>query len=421
MNDPFLSRRQFFRAGAGAVVVVGLGACDRGASGRPASTSTTVLMPTSTVSTVPGATSSVPSSSVFGGKRLVIVQLNGGNDLLNTMPPADGRYMDLRPTIGIPESDRVALKGVVDASLHPSLAGLSSLWEDGRLAIVQGIGFEDPNRSHFVSMARWWRADDLAGAGWLGRALDGLATEPSPLFASAVGGSAPLLSGVNAQPTVISSPGSFRFAGVDPGWVRAMSGDGEGLVGAARHAYGRAVDAVVDFAALSGAPVSSDDLPEREGGATIAGGLAVAAQMLAGDVGTQIVVVSAGGFDTHSQQLTVHAGLLQDLADGLVAFQDAIAAAGLADDVLVVTTSEFGRRAAENGSAGCDHGAGGLTLALGNGVRGGMYGSVDLGDLLDGDVRPVVDPRALYADCLTWLQLEPEALLGTDTGIGLLA
>ncbi len=143
--------------------------------------------------------------------------------------------------------------------------------------------------------------------------------------------------------------------------------------------------------------------------------------MLAGDVGTQIVVVSAGGFDTHSQQLTVHADLLQDLAGGLVAFQDSIAAAGLVDDVLVVTTSEFGRRAAENGSAGCDHGAGGLTLAMGAGVRGGMYGAVDLGDLLDGDVRPVVDPLALYADCLTWLGLEPAVFLGIDTGVGFLA
>ena len=430
-----MNRRRFVQLGAGAVAVVGLGACDSQRSGGTAtittdpsgSTGGTPAPPTtmaaapSTAPTATGDTLAAASGATFGGRRLVVVQLNGGNDLLNSLPPTDGRYRDLRPTIAIPEADIVTLAGLTDAGLHPGLGGLARFWDAGQLAIIRGIGFDVPNRSHFVSMDRWWRADQLARPGWLGRVLDGLAAEPPPLFATALGGGAPLLNGSRTQPTVIASPTSFRWVDFEPAWLTAMGGEGTDLAGMARHAFQRTVGAVGDFAAITGGAATADELPTREGGATIVDGLSVAAQLLAADAGTQLVAVSAGGFDTHANQVAEQAVLLEDLATGVDAFFDAIEAAGLADDVLVVVTSEFGRRAAENGSGGCDHGAGGLSLAVGRGVRGGVFGEVDLADLLEGDVRPNVAPQALFTRCLDWLGVDAEQVLGArDDSLDLL-
>jgi uncharacterized protein (DUF1501 family) len=153
------------------------------------------------------------------------------------------------------------------------------------------------------------------------------------------------------------------------------------------------------------------DLPEREGGADLTDGLRLAAQLLSDDA-TRIIVVTVGGFDTHAVQADVHARLLTDLAEGVAAFWSDITAAGIADDVLLATTSEFGRRVAENGSGGTDHGAAGVSLVLGSSVSGGVHGVIDLDDLLDGDLRPVVDPLALQSLCLTWLGFDVERVLG---------
>jgi uncharacterized protein (DUF1501 family) len=373
--------------------------------------------PDGTLPSGAGSLPGSPSATLLGGRRLVVVQLNGGNDGLNTVVPLDGRYHDARPTIGLTDDTLVALAGADGIGLHPALAPLAATWEAGRLAIVRGIGFEQPNRSHFVSMDRWWRADDLGGPGWLGRLIDGLPSEPEPLFATALGGGAPLLNGRDRQPTVVSSVGSFRFTGLDARSIAALAQpvDDVPLRALLQHAYERAVAAVTDFADVAGTSPSTDvnDVPTREGGATLADGLALAATLLAADVGTQIVVVSASGFDTHAGQLAVQANLLDDLATGIAGFLGAVDDAGLTDDVLLVTTSEFGRRVAQNGSEGTDHGAGNVSFAVGAGVRGGVYGETDLGDLLDGDVRPVVDPRALYTVCLDWLGADVERVLGS--------
>lgn len=415
---PAFDRRHFFRLGGGAVTVVALGACTestgRGPSGSLATPGETAISAAPTTSVSDAPTTTAPATGVFGGRRLVVVQLNGGNDLLNTLPPTAGRYRQLRPTLAIPADEVVALEGVSACGLHPSLAGLTSFWQQGRLALIQGIGFAVPNRSHFVSMDRWWHADDLGAPGWLGRVLDELPAEPSPLFATALGSGAPLLDGRTVQPTVITSPDSFRWVGVEPEWIKALGDEpaAADLDAAARHAFHRTLEAVDDFSVVTGGEPTDDELPDREGGSTIAAGLAVAAQLLAADVGTQLVVVSAGGFDTHANQLPVHAELLSDLSEGLVAFTTAVESAGLGEQVLVVGTSEFGRRAEQNASGGCDHGAGGFAFALGAGVQGGLYGEVDLDDLLDGDVRPSVEPAALLTRCLDWLGVDAAAVLG---------
>ena len=154
------------------------------------------------------------------------------------------------------------------------------------------------------------------------------------------------------------------------------------------------------------------DPPAREGGASLADGLATAAQLVTGDVGARIVVVSASGFDTHANQAATQKALLADLAEGLTAFTATIDRAGMGDRVLVATTSrEFGRRVQENGSGGTDHGKAGVSLLLGP-VRPGIQGALDLGDLQDGDVRPAVDPRVLYTAALDWLGADPGEILG---------
>ena len=417
-----LSRRHFLRLGAGTVVVIGLGACTSERSAAPSTSATTALpstteLPTTTTaaasSTAAAATtgSSAPGT-LLGGRRLVVVQLNGGNDGLNTVVPVVGQYHDARPSLGLADTDLVALSGETEVGLHPALQPLVPLWDAGQLALVRGIGFQDPDRSHFVSMDRWWRADDVHAPGWLGRVLDDLPTEPDALYATALGGSTPILAGANRQGASVGSPSGFRFQTLDPDTVRLLSSPPSDtpLMAAAQHAFARAVDAVTDFdTAMKSADDDAGD-DDREGGATIAGGLQLAARLLAADVGTQVVVVSAGGFDTHSGQADTQHRLLADFAAGVTAFFESASAAGL--DVLLVTTSEFGRRVQENGSGGTDHGAGNVSFAVGPGVQGGVVGSVDLTDLLDGDVRPTVDPRTMYTACLDWIGADPVTVLG---------
>jgi uncharacterized protein (DUF1501 family) len=424
-----IDRRQFLGL-VGGVTVVGLAACtDRSGSdvsvSRPTTPSTS-LSPDTTTGHGGTALGGSPSRRV-----LVIVQLNGGNDGLNTVIPSAGQYHDLRPTLAIPEANRVALTGRTDLALHPSLAPLGALWTAGKLAIVESVGFPDQNHSHFVAMDQWWRADDPTSAtGWLGTYL---ATLPStdPLYATALNSSAPqLLNAVNPA-TVLFRPAAFTFGKqFDERALAAMASprSSDPLRAAAQAALARSVVAVDDFAhSLQGdtttdatigatAGTTSDTTPpaeqQREGGVTLADGLATAAKLIANDPNTRIVVVSASGFDTHANQLATQETLLGDLATGLDAFMTAMAHAGRADDVLVVTTSEFGRRAAENGSGGTDHGTGNVAFVLGTKIAAGVHGEVDLTNLANGDVRATIDPRSIYTACLDWLGADASAILG---------
>jgi uncharacterized protein (DUF1501 family) len=424
-----LNRRQFITRGGGVVVTVVLGAaCRSNGSGSSATTPSAARTSAATGSSPSTSADRGPTSSAAAAtstttrsmpsdRILVLVQLNGGNDGLNTIIPLDGRYRDARPALALPENELLAFTGLTGYGLHPSLEPLRSAWGAGRFALLDGIGFPDPNRSHFVAMDRWAGAGDASAAGWLARVLDGLTEDPPPLFATALGSGAPVLLGSQRQATVVLDASAFAF---DEDWdssliaALATPSSGDAIVAAAQAALARTVDAVGDFAALTGGAPSAatGDPPTREGGATIADGLATAARLITGDVGTRIVVVSAGGFDTHANQLQVQQGLLADLATGLSSFDAEIEAAGLSERVLVAGLSEFGRRVSENGSGGTDHGAGGVAFLLGGGVNGGLHGGVDLGDLLDGDVRPTLDPRTLQTACLDWLGVDAEQILG---------
>ena len=434
------SRRQFIHIGAGAAVTAALAACSsKNGSSTPEVTAVTSEpsmdaptpvpapsaspLPTTAGATVPAASSAPDTttvSSVIGpgsnGRTLVIVQLNGGNDALNTLVPSDGRYRDARPTLAIPDSEVVALSGVTDWGLHPKLAPLTTYWDTGTAAFLPGIGFSDPDHSHFVSLDRWWRADDLsASTGWLGRSV--AADSSAPLYATALGSGAPLLRSDVFQAAVVIQPGSFALpAGLSEDVLRGLTTpvSADQLHSLAQQSMVATIEAVDAFANLldPAATDTGDDVSYREGGLDLIRGLDLAARLVTSNVGARIVVVSVGGFDTHSNQLTTHDALLDDLAKGIDTFIQKVAAAGASDRTLLVTTSEFGRRVGENASGGSDHGAGGMSMMFGGAVVGGIHGEIDLGDQLDGDVRPTLDPRTMYTACLDWLGLDPVVALG---------
>lgn len=399
---PAFSRRSFLVVTAGGLVAFALPGCS--GDGSPASAPTSVAS---------GGSATAPSG---GARALILVELDGGNDGLSSVVPADGRYRDARPTVALPENDVIALAGATEAGLHPALAPLVPLWAAGQLSAVRGVGFPDPDRSHFVSMDRWWRADRGGTApGWLAEWLGSSPAGSSPLTATSVNGSAPQLAGSDHAVTTLVDPAGFRFRSpaIADG-LRSLADDGtdgsaDDLVSLARAAMGRSVDAVADVEGLVTAAGADDELQQAS---PFTAGLALAAEIVAVATGPTVVVVSGGGFDTHAGQLATHQSLYADLAAGIAAYFTRADSGGFAERSLLITTSEFGRRVAENGSGGTDHGAASTTFLAGPAVAGGLHGSIDLGDLLDGDVRPTIDPRTIYTAALDWLGAEAEAALG---------
>jgi uncharacterized protein (DUF1501 family) len=334
-------------------------------------------------------------------RTLVVVELRGGNDGLATVVPDDGRLRDARPTLAADEAALLRPAGLDGASFHPALAPLVGHWEAGRLAVVQGLGFEHPGRSHFECEQHWWDGTtphEPSPTGWLGRWLDATAPEGEqpPLRGVALGSTAPVLRAARATSTVVLDPLAFTPTTTARALAAVPSVSAtDPVVAATQRAI---VDAVAAGDTLA-APLSAVAPGERP---SLTGDLAVAADLLAADLGIEVLVVGGGGFDTHAEQAPTHAALLADLATGLDALWSSVEASGRAGEVLVVTTSEFGRRVQENGSAGTDHGLAGCQFVLGA-ARGGVVGAVDLGDLIDGDLRPTVDPRSLFASALRWL------------------
>lgn len=383
--------------------------------------------------TEPAAKSGAASAS----RVLVVLQLSGGNDGLNTVVPVTGRYHDLRPTLGVADDDLVALRGLPDYGLHPSLAPLADLWAAEHLALVSGIGYPDNSRSHFAALDSWWTATPgkTSTTGWLGRWLDATVPDgaPDPLRAVTIGRGSPALRAERSPSTAIIDPSGFALAtprGVDADALVAAflkcatPATGKDLRTAAQRSVSATLDVLdrvtkTDLATM-GPEFEPPDPAAGEAGGTmgeyvagdVTAGLSAAANLIGHDLGTQVILVDAGGFDTHANQADTHKRLLADVGQGVAGFQEAITASGHADDVLLISTSEFGRRAAENGS-GTDHGNGGTSFVVGTGVRGSLVGTPDLARLDDqGDVASSIDVRSLYATALTWLGGPVDDVLG---------
>jgi len=280
---------------------------------------------------------------------------------------------------------------------------------------VPGVGFATDSRSHFESLDTWWTAspDHTTQTGWIGRWLDASgASSDNPLAAISLGGGAVgALASQHSQATAVNDLAAFQLtapSGSDGTLMEEALGatasptQSDPLLAQAQMSVTsalRAVDVLTKAGANAAAPSPSNDATAGP----LTAGLDAAANLIDLDLGTRVLLVSANGFDTHADQLDQHEQLLDDLAKGVSGFFSTLAHKGHADRVLVMTTSEFGRRAAENGSNGTDHGLGGVQFLAGPAARGGVYGTVDLGHLTDGDLPVQTDTRSMYAAALDWL------------------
>jgi uncharacterized protein (DUF1501 family) len=350
---------------------------------------------------------------------LVVIQLDGGNDGLNTVVPyADETYGNLRRELRIKTSDVLKLDDAV--GLNTTMKPAMELFEKGQLAIVQGVGYPNPNRSHFESMAIWHHARletrDHDGNGWLGRAAE-LTPVKHPTAADSyyVGQEAvPVaLRGRRANAVSLQSEADLQLVTpLDSPKTDAASGD---LAAFVQRTQAQSFEAARQF--RESAEAQSATIAEYPG-SKIATKLQLVAKLLKLGGGTRIYYVSQPGYDTHAAQLYPHAQLLREFAGGLKAFLTDLTAAGLAERVVVLAFSEFGRRAEENGSAGTDHGAAAPVFLAGAPVRGGLVGAhPSLTDLDQGDLKMAIDFRQIYATLLDgWLGISSRQGLFGDFG-----
>lgn len=352
-----------------------------------------------------------------GETILVVVQLSGGNDGLNTVIPYKHElYRKARPSLVQDAATVIKLKD--DLGLHASLKGFSKLWEAGQLAIVQGVGYPNPNRSHFESMDIWHTANLKLGdrtSGWLGRTFDQLKLQrPEQQSSPALhlgGEEQPLALAARDVPTPsITSLEQFKL---DTGKNEARRQSIESAVAAARTVDNNLLKFVStrSTAALKLSHhleqsarnyATSVKYPETQ----LAGKLKQVAQLIDAGLGNRVYYVTLDGFDTHSDQAPAHTGLLQQLGDALAAFTEDLQVHGHLDRVASLVFSEFGRRVQENSSRGTDHGAAAPSFIIGNKVKAGLIGKhPKLDDLDDGDLKFHTDFRALYSSLLTnWLK-----------------
>ena len=357
---------------------------------------------------------------------LVVVQLTGANDFMNTVVPyANPLYRDNRPTVGIPAEQVLPIDR--EFGFCPSFAPIKELYDRGTVAVLNGVGYPNPNRSHFRSMDIWHTCEPekIASEGWLGRAIRDL----DPLGENVV-------TGVNigrglpramAMPGVpVASVGDLDSYGVLNGFAghrRQL----EALDTFARmYAPAVGTGAVMDYLGRTGrdALMSADLLQHAPAQYTsgieyadtpIARSLQAVAKLVIADLGTRVFYTQHAGYDTHANQAVTQPQLLADLSQGLSDFFADLQEQQRSDNVLVYIFTEFGRRVKDNG-AGTDHGSGGGGFVIGDAVKGGMYGeypSLKEEDLLEGDLHFSQDFRGVYSTILDkWLGLDPTPIVG---------
>ncbi|MFP6651947.1 MAG: DUF1501 domain-containing protein [Dehalococcoidia bacterium] len=360
-----------------------------------------------------------------GKKNLVVIQLTGGNDTLNTVIPYnDGLYYDNRRTVAykpesvLPISDELAF--------NPKMGSMKRLWDDGKMALINGIGYPSPNRSHFRSMDIWHTAepDDIGKEGWLGRTARVLdPNAENVLTAVNFGRGLPRALGVKGVP--VASVGNLETYGLFPDiqddMMRKIALD------AFAKMYGgaRGQDAVMDFLGQTGSDAlkGADILRTAPGlyssnveyaANPIADSLKSVAQVMFANLGTRIYYTIQGGYDTHSGEMATHAQLWDHLSGAVGDFWDDLVEHDRQDDTLIFIFSEFGRRIKDNGS-GTDHGSGGSAFLVGGQVIGGMYGeypSLEPEKQLEGDLQFNNDFRRTYATILDrWLHVGSEDII----------
>ncbi len=388
--------------------------------------------------------SSIPG--VDEGRVLVVIQLSGGNDGLNTVIPfRDDNYRRVRPTIAIPgnEAHRLSRNGAGNAhdiGLHPALTKLRELYDEGLCSVVQSVGYPNPNRSHFASMDIWHTADtNGTGDGWIGRYIDSqccgfgkgesgtpeanaaptTAVEP-PI---ALGRNIPLaLQGRSMMPVSLESADAFRWSGDR---IDALADAYQKILDGTPPPEDEHAPASFLLRTALDARVSSDTIRKAVATPSLAtyprtqlgNQMSMIGSMIRAGMKTRVYYVSLGGFDTHAGQGGAqgqHARLLTQLAEAVNALYKDLTAQGNAGRVLSVCFSEFGRRVAQNASGGTDHGTAAPMFLFGPMLNAGVHGpNPDLRDLDAGDLRHRIDFRQVYAEILDrWLSTDSHAVLG---------
>jgi uncharacterized protein (DUF1501 family) len=373
--------------------------------------------------TAPAFLQQAASDQNSDGRILVVVEMAGGNDGLNTVVPFDNDlYHKARPKLGLSESD--ILKVQRGIGFHPEMRGFADLLEAGHLAVAQGVGYPNPNRSHFESMDIWHtcqRKGENRSDGWLGRFLEasGGATSSDP---------AGLHLGHDKQPYALMSRGvrvpsirsldEFRLNGSDTEGFReavkeladARRDDSNDLLGFVQSSTSSAISASERIEAAVGMnSKASASYPSSE----LAKNLQTISQLILSGLKTPVYYVQIGGFDTHAQQANVHQTLLRAVSESVSTFVNDMIAHGFGERVLCLCFSEFGRRVNENASEGTDHGTAGPMFLAGTQVKAGLIGKHPrLDDLQDGDLKHQTDFRQVYAAVLRdWLSCDAESIL----------
>jgi uncharacterized protein (DUF1501 family) len=378
---------------------------------------------------------------------LVVLQMAGGNDGINTViPHGSDYYYKARPRIGIKANEVLKINDQI--GLNPGLKSFKELYDQGNLSIVQGVGYPNPNRSHFRSTEIWQTASDserFEKYGWIGRYFDNACSGCDPTVGVNIGRQMPQAFAAKIPKGVsVDNPQNYRFINSENGQ------EGQMMEQSYRELNGHAADensggsiaaisgggnmqnqqhrgSVMDFLERTAldAQVSSDEIRAISArvdnkatypGSQLGNSLKLVAKLIGGGLPTRIFYVSQGGYDTHTNQVGTHQRLLQDLGDSVKAFTDDLKAQGNMQRVLVMTFSEFGRRVSDNANSGTDHGAAAPMFVIGNHVKAGLLGqypSLAPADLFQGDVKYTVDFRSVYAGVLeNWLRTRSEPILG---------
>jgi uncharacterized protein (DUF1501 family) len=377
------------------------------------------------------------------GSVLVVVQLSGGNDGLNTVVPfADDLYAKARPSLRL--SDKDIFKIGDHLGLNGAMTPLRAEFDAGRMAIVQNVGYPNPNRSHFRSMEIWHtgRGDNEIHqtTGWLGRYFDSCCEGTDPRNRPGEIG----MSFGKVMPQAFRNSSNVGLAIHDPQTFQwnpsgetttlanaqekvfekinrpgAMTAEAGGIVGTEpetmdflRHTAMNAVVAGDSIRAI----LKKEDNRGKYPNGLLSEQLRMVAKLIVGGFSSRVFYVSQGGYDTHANQISNHARLLQDFSGSVGAFLEDLRKQKASERVTVLAFSEFGRRVAENGSQGTDHGAAAPMFLFGDAVKGGVHGNLpDLSDLQDGDLKHQIDFRQVYASILDrWLQTKAAPILGEN-------
>ena len=382
---------------------------------------------------------------------LVVLQMAGGNDGINTVVPySNDFYHKARPRIGL-TADKI-IKINDDLGFHGAMGGFKNLYDSGNLAVVQGVGYPNPNRSHFRSTEIWQTAsasDKIEKYGWLGRYFDNACAGADPTVGVTIGSQLPeAFFARNPMGICLNNPQNYRFMSngsateasykklnelemsapaPDGGPSMTPEENSGGSIGSLAAGMpmqgGKAID-FIERTALD-AQMSSDKVRAIAAkvqnqavypGSQLGNSLKLVAKLIGGGLPTRVYYVSQGGYDTHTNQINTQTRLLQDLGDSTKAFVDDMKAQGNMQRVLVMTFSEFGRRVTENANGGTDHGAAAPMFIVGDKVKAGLLGrypSLAPQDLFQGDIKYNVDFRNVYASVLeNWLKTKSAPILG---------